>query len=392
MSSDPAFSGKAPSRRTLRIAGITVVLILTSIVAIGITARASTNKHLEDWTSEQAIATVAVISPDGAETARTLELPGRFEAYANAPIYARVSGYLKSWQADIGSHVKAGELLAEIETPDLDQQLLQARADLASYQANVDLAEITAKRLQSLLASNSVSHQEVDEKAGDLASKQALLKSAQANVERLQATKRFARITAPFDGTVTARSTDVGALINVGSGSGPGLFVVSDTSKLRLYVSLPQSYAASIRNGSKARLSVPEYANKVFEATVTTSSRAVDAASGTTLIQLAVDNKSGELMPGGYAKVQFDLPASGNTLSIPSSALILDKSGLRVATVTQENKVALKSVTIARDLGKTIELGSGIEHTDRIIDNPPDGISEGETIRIREDAPPATKS
>ncbi|MEZ0232094.1 MAG: efflux RND transporter periplasmic adaptor subunit [Methylophilaceae bacterium] len=391
MSSNPVgSSNKGPSHRTLKIVGIGAVIVLLTIVVIGVTARASTDKHLNEWTKEQAITTVSVISPSNTGESRNLDLPGRFEAFANAPIYARVSGYLKSWNVDIGTPVKAGQLLGEIETPDLDQQLLQAKADLASYQANVDLAAITSKRIESLLDSNSVSRQEFDDKAGDLATKKALLQSAQANLDRIQATKAFTRIVAPFDGIVTARTTDIGALINVGSSSGPALFVVSDTKKLRLYVSVPQSYAASIKTGSTASISVPEYPGKSFKAIVASSSKAVDASSGTTLMQLAVDNTAGELLPGGYAKVTFDLPSNQATLNIPSSALILDKSGLRVATVGADNKVALKSVEISRDLGKVIELSSGVDADDRVIDNPPDGIVDGEEVHIKkEDASPA---
>jgi RND family efflux transporter MFP subunit len=314
----------------------------------------------------------------------TLDLPGRFEAYARAPIYARVSGYLKSWKVDIGAQVKTGQLLGEIETPDLDQQLLQARADLASAQANVELASTTARRWQAMLKTDSVSRQEVDDKTGDFASKEALFKAAQANVDRLVATKGFARIVAPFDGTVTARETDTGALINAGGGSGPALFEVSDTRKLRLYVNVPQNYVASVKPGTKADIRVPEHAGKTYTATVESTSRSVDVASGTTLIQLAVDNANGELLPGGFANVSLHLPGNVATLSIPASALIFDQAGLRVATVGADNKALLKPVTIARDLGKTIELGSGITAADRVIESPPDGIAAGDLVHVVE--------
>jgi RND family efflux transporter MFP subunit len=380
MPPDPAAS--APSRRKLRIAGVVLAVIAVGVAAIGIATRAADNSRLRERAESQAVPTVAVISPGNSGDAGALELPGRLEAYSRASIYARVSGYLKSWKADIGTPVKAGQLLAEIETPDLDQQLLQAKADLASAQANASLAGTTAKRWQSMLGSDSVSRQEAEEKAGDFTTKQAMVNAAQANVDRVQAMKGFTRIVAPFDGTVTARNTDVGALINAGGGTGPELFAVSDTRKLRVYVSVPQSYASIVKVGAKAKLTVPEHPGKSYAATVESSSRAVTVASGTMLIQLAVDNAASELLPGGFANVSLEMPRSVGGLSIPPSALMFDKSGLRVATVGANDKVLLKRVTIARDLGKVIELGSGIAAGDRVIDSPPDGIADGDVVRI----------
>ena len=370
------------SHHTLRISGIVAVIVAIAVVVTGVTTRANNSNDLKEWTDKQAVPTVSVGLPGGAGDGSSLDLPGRFEAYARAPIYARVSGYLKSWQADIGTPVKAGQLLAEIETPDLDQQLLQARADLASAQANVGLAATTAKRWQEMLVTDSVSKQEVDDKTGDYASKQAMVKAAQANVDRLLALKGFARITAPFNGTVTARNTDTGALINAGGGTGPALFEVSDTRKLRLYVNVPQNYVATIKPGTKAKITVPEHQDKTYTATVESSSGSIDVASGTTLVQLAVDNAGGELLPGGFANVSLALPSNKAVLSVPASALIFDQGGLRVATVGADNKVTVKTITIARDLGKTIELHSGIEANDRVIENPPDGITDGDQVNV----------
>lgn len=373
-----------PSHHTLRISGIVAALIAAAIVVTGITSRANSNEKLKQWTNERAIPSVSVVTPSNEGAASMLELPGRFEAYARAPIYARVSGYLKSWKVDIGAQVKAGQLLGEIETPDLDQQLLQARADLASAQANVELAETTAKRWQAMLKTDSVSRQEVDDKTGDFASKEAMVKAAQANVDRLLATKSFARIVAPFDGIVTARDTDTGALINAGGGSGPALFEVSDTRRLRLYVNVPQNYVSSAKPGTKANITVPEHAGKTYTATVESSSQSVDVASGTTLVQLAVDNAAGELLPGGFANVSLHLPTNAAILNVPASALIFDQSGLRVATVGPDNKVLMKPVTIARDLGKVVELSSGIALTDRVIESAPDGITDGDAVNVIE--------
>jgi RND family efflux transporter MFP subunit len=381
MSPDPA--GPTLSRRTLGIGGTLLAVVAILIIITGIAMRSSDAARLRERADVQSVPTVAVISPGSSGTASTLDLPARLEAYARAPIYARVGGYLKSWKVDIGTPVKAGQLLAEIETPDLDQQLLQAKADLVSAQANASLAGTTSKRWQSLLASDSVSRQEAEEKTGDYTAKQAMVNASQANVDRFVAMKGYTRIVAPFDGTVTARSTDVGALINPGSSAGQELFVVSDTKKLRVYVSVPQNYVAIIKRGTKARLSVPEHPGKFYQATVESLSQAVNAASGGMLIQLAVNNAGAELLPGEFANVSLDLPRDVVALNIPPSALIFDNAGLRVATLGADNRVVLKPVTIARDYGKVIELASGISANDRVIDAPPDGIANGDQVRIK---------
>ncbi|HTE14198.1 MAG TPA: efflux RND transporter periplasmic adaptor subunit, partial [Burkholderiales bacterium] len=320
------------SRRTLYVAGAGIFVIALIIVIAGVAMRTGDAAVLRERADKQAVQTVTVIAPGKAGATTTLDLPGRLEAYTRASIYARVSGYLKSWKVDIGTPVKVGQLLAEIETPDLDQQLLQARADLASAQANAALAGSTAKRWQTLVGSDSVSRQEVEEKVGDFTTKQSIVNAAQANVDRFLAMKSFARIVAPFSGVVTARSTDVGALINAGGGTGPELFVISDTRKLRVYVSVPQNYVALIKRGTAARLSVPENPGKFYAAAVESSSQAINIASGGMLIQLAVDNTNADLLPGGFANVSLDLPRNTEALSIPPSALIFDKAGLRVAT------------------------------------------------------------
>jgi RND family efflux transporter MFP subunit len=360
------------------VAGVAAVLV----VVTGIRAREDSSARLREWTDNQAIPTVAVVLPDARVLNATLDLPGRLEAYYRAPIFARVSGYLKSWSADIGAKVKAGQAIAEIEAPDLDQQLLQARADLASQEASAKLSEATLTRRKSLIASNFVSMQEIDERSADLSNKKAAVNSGQANVERLEALAGYKKITVPFDGVVTARDTDVGALINAGGGSGPPMFVISDISKLRVYVNVPQSYVPAIRIGAKARISMPEYPNRTFDATVEASSQSVDISSGTTRMQLALDNPNGELMPGGYANVRMGLERDAVPLHIPASALIFNGSGLRVATVGAGDKVRFKTVTIARDLGKDIELASGISADDRVIVAPPDGLADGDQVRV----------
>lgn len=370
------------SRRRLGIFGVVAVIGAGLIVATGIRAREDSSSKLKAWTDDQAVPTVAVAPPSGRALNPTLELPGRLEAYSRAPILARVSGYLKNWNADIGAQVKAGQVIAEIEAPDLDQQLLQARADLVSQQSSAKLSEATLNRRKTLVASNFVSAQEIDERTADLNNKLAAVKSGQANVERLEALAGYKKITVPFDGVVTARDTDVGALINAGGGAGPAMFVVSDITKLRVYVNVPQNYVPAIRIGAKAALTMPEYPNRTFAATVEASSQSVDVSSGTTRMQLALDNTKGELMPGGYANVRLNLQRDAIPLHIPSSALIFNKDGLRVATVGPDDKVLFKTVTIARDLGKEIELASGVTVDDRIITAPPDGLADGDPVRV----------
>jgi len=370
------------SRRKLGIFGVVAVVGAGLIVATGIRAREDSSSRLKEWTDNQAVPTVAVAPPSGRALTPTIDLPGRLEAYSRAPILARVSGYLKSWSADIGAQVKAGQVIAEIEAPDLDQQLLQARADLVSQQSSARLSEATLNRRKTLVASNFVSAQEIDERSADLANKLAAVNSGQANVERLEALAGYKKITVPFDGVVTARDTDVGALINAGGGAGPAMFVVSDITKLRVYVNVPQNYVPAIKIGAKAALTMPEYPNRTFPATVEASSQSVDISSGTTRMQLALDNTKGELMPGGYANVRLNLQRDAVPLHIPSSALIFNQNGLRVATVGPDDKVLFKTVTIARDLGKEIELASGVSVDDRIITAPPDGLADGDPVRV----------
>jgi RND family efflux transporter MFP subunit len=366
----------------LSIFGLVAGIVAVMVVVTGIKAREDSSAKLRDWTDNQAIPTVAVMLPDAKVLNATIDLPGRLEAYYRAPIFARVSGYLKGWSADIGAKVKAGQVIAEIEAPDLDQQLLQARADLASQEASARLSEATLNRRKTLIASNFVSMQEIDERSADLSNKKAAVNSSQANVERLEALAGYKKITVPFDGVVTARDTDVGALINAGGGSGPAMFVISDIKKLRVYVNVPQNYVPEIKIGAKAVITMPEYPTRTFAATVEASSQSVDVASGTTRMQLALDNAGGELMPGGYANVRMSLQRDTVPLHIPASALIFNQRGLRVATVGSDDKVLFKAVTIARDLGRDIELASGISADDRVIVAPPDGIADGDQVRV----------
>ncbi|MGV7211293.1 efflux RND transporter periplasmic adaptor subunit [Oxalobacteraceae bacterium A2-2] len=361
--------------------GLTAIAIAAAVVVTGLSTRHLQAEQLQQGASEHAVPTVNVVSASPVDGA-ALELPARIEPWSRAPIYARVSGYLKRWNVDIGGAVKAGQVLAEIETPDQDQQLAQARADLVTARSNLALSASTAKRWEALLASNAVSKQEADEKAGDLAAKQSVVNGLQANVERLQAVQRYARLTAPFDGVVTARNTDVGALISVGGAAGTELFVVSDVKKLRIYVSVPQSQVGLVKAGSTARITVPERPGKSYTATVQSTSQAISAGTGAMLVQLVADNASGELLPGGFATASFDTKGQAGLLAVPPGALMLGKNGTRVATVGADNRVQIKPVQVARDYGNVIALGGGVSASDRVIDSPPDGLANGDLVRI----------
>lgn len=362
---------------------VMIVLIVAGLAVFwGIYCRAQSDNALKKWTDEQALPVVSLVKPQIADALASMELPGRLDPYIDAPIYARVNGYLKRWYVDIGAHVHAGQLLAEIDTPDLDQQIMQAQADLNKAEANLSLATTTANRWHAMLGAESVSKQEVDEKSGDMASKQAMLSAAKANLNRLISTKAFARVLSPFDGIITARNIDNGALVIEGN-SGKPLFEVSDNTRLRLYVNVPQYAANTITNGDIAEVTVPEHPNRVFTATVETSSKAIDTKSGSTLVQLRVENQSGSLLVGDYANVHFKGKSNSQSRwMIPASALIFDQHGLHVATVDAHNQISLKEVVVHRDLGQAIELASGVQAQDQIVEIPPDGLANGDKVRI----------
>jgi RND family efflux transporter MFP subunit len=380
--SQPDIDSGRPVLRRLRLVGGALVLLAVGIVAHGMVTRTAQNSRLQALTEAQAVPTVAIVSPTNTQDHASLDLPGRLEAYIRAPIYARVPGYLKSWKHDIGDKVKAGDVLAEIDTPDLDQQLTQARADLSVAEANAKLAQISAERWQSLANTDAVAKQDVDQRTFTLNANIAQVKAAQANVDRLVAEAGFKHLIAPFTGIVTARDTDIGALINVGATGGAELFVVSETSKLRVYLNVPQNYVPSVPPGTKATIRVPEHPDKTYSGTVEASAQSVNANTGTTLMQLIVDNSAGEMMPGDYASIHLQIADVTQVLRVPSSALIFDAKGLSIATVDASNRVLLKPVSIARDLGAVVEVSSGLSPNDRVIENPPDGIGTGAAVRL----------
>jgi RND family efflux transporter MFP subunit len=381
-------SDRGRLKRRLMVAGAVAAGLAVVIVVAGVLGRAHDAHKVEAWTTSVAIPAVTVVSPSPDTGAGKLTLPGTLQAYFNAPIYSRVSGYVRAWYVDIGAQVKAGQLLATIDTPELDQQLIQARADLASAQADMNLAQTTAQRWARLLTQDAVSKQEADEKAGDFAVKTARVNAAKANVERLLALKSFSRITAPFAGVVTARRTDIGALVNAGAGATPNseLFDVAKVDELRLYVRVPQNELAHIQPGLNASLTVPEYPGRSFQAKLATTSRAVSDNSGTLLAELSVDNSDRLLTAGEYAQVSFDLPGSGATgggaMQLPSSAFLFRSHGMEVATVGPDNRVRLKPVRVGRNLGGAMEVKGGVAAGDRVIDNPPDSIADGELVRV----------
>lgn len=351
------------------------------LVIGGLYGRVSDEKTLVETAKIYSTPSVRTIHLTPLKEGDSLTLPGTLQAFNTAPIYSRVNGFVKTWLCDIGDKVHQGQLLAEIETPDLDQQLAQALADLETAKAHANLAEITAKRWKKLLQSDSVSPQEADEKNGDFLAKKTIVAASQANVERLKALQGFKRITAPFDGVVTSRNTDIGALINAGQQSGKELFTVSDQSKLRLYVSVPQIFVSKLKDGVQASLNVPEHPGRIYKARYIAESKAVTESSGSVLIQLMVENKDQSLRGGEFANVVLTMPISENALMVPSSVLIYRKDGQFVAILTADNKVQLKKVEIARDLGTKIQIASGLNAEDNIIDVPPESLETGDTVK-----------
>ena len=374
---------RRPRIRRLKLLGGVAIAAAVAVVAVGTLTRVHAAVQLKTWTAAQAVPAVQVLQPSGQAGAQQLLLPGTVAAFYNAPIYARVNGYVKNWYRDIGDHVRAGELLAAIDTPELDQQLTQAKANLASAVAAQQLAQITANRWTKLLADDAVSLQEQQEKTGDLLSKTAAVKAAQAQVDQYEAETSFKRLVAPFAGVVTARKTDVGDLVDAGAGAPTSeLFDVSDVHKLRIYVRVPQNYSAQLKTGMTAEIAVPEYPGRKFSATMIGSAGAVNDQSGTVLVQLLADNGMGEMKPGDYAEVTFALAPQAGVVTTPASALIFRRTGVEVATVGPDSRVIMRPVVIARDLGTTVEIATGVGPQDRVVDNPPDSLANGELVRV----------
>jgi len=385
----------APPRNLRRI-GLIAAAAAVVIALFGILQRRSHEAEVTQWTQQQAIPIVAVISPHAGAAVQRLVLPGTVQAWYEAPIYARVPGYLKNWYFDYGAHVKKGDILAEIETPDLDAQLAAAQGKLNSARAVVKVreaekqfAETTYQRWRDS-PKGVVSEQEQESKQADYNSALARLNSAtaevpadQGEVDRLQALESFKNITVPFDGVVTARETDIGALINAGSGgNGPELFRVADIHKMRVYVQVPQQLSAEIKAGLTAELHLPQYPEKTFKAAVATTSSAINTSARTLLVELHADNPDGLLQPGAYAQVDFELPSNPNVVQVPTSALIFREHGMEVATIGTGDKIELKPVTLGRNLGTEVEVVKGLTLSDRVVNSPPDSLADGDTVSI----------
>lgn len=361
-----------------------ILVVAVLLVVFGILPRIQARTALRQETLRMAVPTVAVVQPKRSAPAQEIVLPANVQAFADAPIYARTNGYLRRWYVDIGSLVKEGQLLAEIDTPEVNQQLRQARADLGTSQANLNLSKITADRYQGLLKTDSVSKQESDNAAGDYEAKQASLQSAQANVKRLEELQSFQRIYAPFSGVITARNTDVGALINSGStgGNGNELFHIAQPDKLRVYASVPQIYSQAAKPGITADLTLAEFPGRRFQGKLVRTANAIDPTSRTLLVEIAVDNPTGQLFTGSYAEVHFKLPTPTSSLILPVNTLLFRSEGLRVATVGLGQKVELKQITLGHDFGSEVEVVAGLNGNENVIVNPPDSAVDGETVRI----------
>src|SRR5580693_974827 len=375
-------SDKTPRLRRLLLVGIIVAVAAGSIAVNGLISRHRTNQDLVKWSNAQAIPTVALAQLVHGDVAQMLILPGDIQPLNKAAIYARVNGYLKSWQQDIGAHVQAGQVLATIEAPDLDQQLAQARATLASAKANYDIAVVTANRDDILAKKQALSQEIADQTAADAAAKKAIMDADEANVRQLEAMESFKQITAPFDGIVTARNTDIGALINAGSTAGQQLFEVSDLHRVRIYVQVPQAFSADLRPGLKATFEMPQYPGRKFDATLVTTSNAVNAMSRSMQVELQADNPDGTLLGGSYCQVEFHIPGDPNMVRVPATALLPVDHGAQVAVLGDDNKVVLKPVQLGRDFGDSVEVTAGLAAHDHVIDSPPETLQNGDTVQL----------
>jgi RND family efflux transporter MFP subunit len=359
-----------------------VAVIIAAVVIFGLMTRSSSDRALQKENAAAAIPSVNVVYPAPSTLSSEVALPGNTQAFIDAPIYSRTSGYLKSWYFDIGARVRKGQLMAQIETPEIDQQLQVAQADLKSAQANLDLANTTSTRYQNLLKTNSVSKQETDVAMSDAAAKQAAVDASMANVRRLEQLQSFEKVYAPFDGIVTARNTDIGRLISAGQNTTPQeLFHLAAIGKLRVYVSVPEAYSAAIKDGGKATLTLDEYPGRSFEGTITRNSNAIDQVTRTLNVEVDVDNAKGELLPGAYVFVHFKVPEHAASLMIPSNTLLFRSEGLRVGVV-RNNRVQLVPVKIGRDAGATVEIASGLTANDAVILDPSDSLASGQEVQI----------
>ena len=365
------------------VAGVLAIVVLGILIAIGILSRVHAEATLATVSQQDAVLSVAVTTPVAGAAAQEITLPANTQAFIDTPIYARTSGYLRKWYADIGTHVHTGELLAVIETPELDQQVKQAQSDLATAQSNEQIAQITAQRWTKLLAKNAVSKQETDQAMSDLRGRQSALEAAQANVMRLQQLQGFERIYAPFDGVITARNIDIGSLIQAGDSNSPRaeLFHMASTDKLRLFVPVPEVYTNQVRNGSHVIVTSDAVPGEKFTGTIARNSDAIDLSSRTLNVEVDVVNSEHKLLPGQYAFIHLPIPPSASSMTLPSGALLFRGEGLRVGVV-RDGLVRLLPVEVGHDYGASVEITSGLAAHDQVILNPPDSLADGERVKV----------
>src|SRR5258708_1543843 len=385
----PSEDIKAPARKSLLTAAAAAVLMAGIVLSYGFIGRAQSKQEVVDWTNTHAIPTVALAGLIPGSAHQTLTLPGNIQPFNRAAIFARVNGYVKSWDHDIGSPVKAGQVLASIDAPDLDQQLGQAKATLASVRANHQIASLTANRNNILLQKQIVAQQLADQTDADAKAKEAVVDANEANVRQLEAMQSFKTLAAPFDGVVTARNVEIGMLINSG-GSGQPLFEVSDLHRVRIYVQVPQSFTAGLTVGMKATFEMPQYPGAQFDATLSHISKAINPSSHSMQVELQADNAAGKFFGGSYCNVHFEIPPDAHLVTIPSTALVTGNQGTQVATLDSDNKVCLKNVKLGRDLGDRVWVIAGLSHSDRIINTPPDTLAAGDAVRVAQATSQAT--
>ncbi|HVZ23500.1 MAG TPA: efflux RND transporter periplasmic adaptor subunit [Vicinamibacterales bacterium] len=384
MSTQP---GPARRRRGPVVGGSLLLVAALALALWGISTRTRALADVARDTEERAVPVVAVTTPETGAPEQEIVLPGTMQALTDAPIYARTNGYLKKWYVDIGGHVRAGQPLAELDAPELARQLEQARADLATAEANAKLAQTTAARYRDLITTNSVSQQDLDNANGNLDARTAAVESSRANVMRLEQLMAFTHIDAPFTGVVTARNVDVGALVDAGNNS-KELFHVADTRTLRVFVNVPEIYSQQAKPGLKADLTLREFSGRRFEGRLVRTSNAIDVASRTLLAEIDVDNRRGDLLPGSYCDVHLKLgDQAAGAMKLPVNALIFRENGLQVATVGGNGRIVMKSITAGRDFGDSVEVLTGVDPQDRVVVNPPDSIAANEIVRISGSTP-----
>ncbi len=369
---------------------LSIPVVLAASAFFGIQARQRESQQLAGTTRSLEVQSVSVIHPQRGQSSSELTLPGMIQAFSQSPIYARVDGYVRSWYVDIGAHVTKGQLLAEIDAPEVDQQLNQSRAMLKQAETSLALAKVTAPRYQELIKTNSVSQQEVDQNNQNLAAQTANVQAASAAVSRLEQMQGFEKIVAPFDGVITLRKTDFGDLVNAGNaGVGRELFRISQNNIVRVFVTVPEEFSKQVRPGTKAAMDLTSLPNRHFKAAVTRTTEAIDATSRTLTVELDVPNSSGELLPGAYADVHFHLPLGVAPLVLPASTILFQADGPQVGVVNSQNQVELRKVTLGHDFGDTIQILSGVAAADAVIANPPDSLTNGMRVAVQSPSGPS---